>query len=167
MNHLWEAVEFFYYKHPWNFLWIRICGRSSWWSGEIRLAHISEEGFHSKMILLSFNLIGLMLSITALSVLVPVLKLLTTPFMRGKLSRLSLYLRVSIDTLSRSRSCLDLFPSFLCNSKKSRQMDELWRATVKVHILSVCTLSPVLGFVCTLRRCVLSRLPRSSPFSMN
>ena len=60
-----------------------------------------------------------MLSITALSVLVPVIKLMTaTLIMKEKLFRLSLYLRVSIDTLSRSRSCLDLFPSFLCNSKK-------------------------------------------------
>ena len=107
------------------------------------------------MILLSFNLVGEMLSITALSVLVPVIKLMTaTLIMRGKLSWLSLYLRVSIDTLSRSRSCLDLFPSFLCNSKKSRQMDELWRTTaVKVHTLSVCTLSSVLGFASTLLRC--------------
>ena len=125
MNHLWEAVEFFYYKHPWNFLWIRICGRSSWWSGEIRLSHVPEDGFHSKMILVSFNLVGEMLSITALSVLVPVIKLMTATLYERKFSRLSLYLMVLIDTLSRSHSCLDFFPSFLCNSKKSRQMDEL------------------------------------------
>ena len=162
MNHLWEAAEFFYYIYTWNFLRVHICGRSSWWSAEIRLAHVPEDGFHSEMILLSFNLVGEMLSITALSVLVPVIKLMTaTLIMKGKLFRLSQYLRVSTDTLSRSRSCLDLFPSFLCNSKKVvikwMNCGELrWK-------FILCRYVPYRLSLASL----LLRHPRSSPFSMN